>query len=457
MIVTRGGFSQVVGNAFAGMGLPAEAATVYEFPIRMFLPDSDLTPLSENIDKIVYGLTKWQPKIKTKGVYPTEKVTVTGKDYQEAVANMNLLFLKNMWADGLPLLPATEERVNWLLTGTDLPRDKIVGAGKILPRGGIATVESLAVALAMAGGRPEYLPVLIAAVEGFTDPQCMHQSWNATTCSTAAGYIVSGPVANQIRLNSGYGCLGPDPNYPAGATIGRAIRIMLMDMGGAIPGIGTMSIFGGSMRYTGGPVWAEDEAGLPPGWKPLSVDQGFPAGSNIITVNTYTSFNNSNGGSTTTEEVARQTLSRVASYMRAAAHQYQYQWNLPAPGLVLMGRNSAVPLAALGWSKDDVKKFLWENSKIPLSELKKCGITPYGAPKPGEVVPDPYPITSKWENMRVAVCGGSQSGHFYWMGVGYASQGLVSREIKLPAKAKWDALLAQAEKDLGPIPAPMAG
>ncbi len=69
MVVTREGFSQVVANAFAGLGFPAEAPTVYEFPIEMFLPGSDLTPIKENIDKIVYGLTKWEPKIKEKGVY----------------------------------------------------------------------------------------------------------------------------------------------------------------------------------------------------------------------------------------------------------------------------------------------------------------------------------------------------------------------------------------------------
>ncbi|MBM3302544.1 MAG: hypothetical protein FJY85_21655, partial [Deltaproteobacteria bacterium] len=127
MVVTRSGFSQVVGNAFAGIGFPAEGPSVHEFPMLMFVPGSDLTPINENIDKIVYGLTKWEPKIKEKGVYPAKKVTVEGKDYAEALTNMNLLFLKNMWGDGLPILPATEERVSWILSGTDLPRDTVVG------------------------------------------------------------------------------------------------------------------------------------------------------------------------------------------------------------------------------------------------------------------------------------------------------------------------------------------
>jgi hypothetical protein len=112
MVVTRKGFSQVTANAYAGFGFPTEAPTVYEFPMDMFLAGSDLTPIAENIDKIVYGLTKWEPKIKTKGVAAPPKVTVEGKDYREALRNMNRLFLAKMWGDGLPLEPPTEEQVN---------------------------------------------------------------------------------------------------------------------------------------------------------------------------------------------------------------------------------------------------------------------------------------------------------------------------------------------------------
>src|ERR1035437_4308323 len=96
MVVTRLGFTQVVGNAFAGLGFPAEGPSVYEFPMAMFDNGSDLTPINENIDKIVYGLPKWQPKTTTRGVFPPPMITVQGTDYQNAVDNMNALLLKNM-------------------------------------------------------------------------------------------------------------------------------------------------------------------------------------------------------------------------------------------------------------------------------------------------------------------------------------------------------------------------
>lgn len=429
-----------------------------EFPVMMFAEGSDLTPVNENIDKIVAGLTKWEPKIKAKGVYPAEKVTVTGKDYPKAVDNMNFLFLKNMWADGLPLVPATKERVDWILSGTDLPRDTIVGAGKIMPRGGIATVEMLAVALVMAGGRPEYMPLLIASIEAMTEPAFNHQSMAATTNACYPAMIVNGPIANQIRLSSGYGCLGPNPLFPAGASIGRAVRIILLDMGGAIPGIGSMSVYGGPARYTGGPVFAEDEDGSP--WEPLSVERGFAKGTNTVSIYTVASTTNIAGGAPGTAEEALSIMYNNTTFMTTVRCNY---WGNTPPGILLMARTTAQGIADnLGWTKSDVKAFLWENTKIPWDVIKRS----YTADRvqfeietansnKGLLHPlaknEPWPITDKPANFIIAVAGGLHGGHSYWMrkGVGTAS---VSKEIKLPAKAKWDALLKQAETDLGTIP-----
>jgi hypothetical protein len=451
MVITRKGFSQVVANGFAGLGFVPEAPTVYEFPIEMFLPAGDLTPLKQNIDKIVYGLTQWEPRIKQKEAsHPGQKLTVQGKDYQEALDEMNLLFLKNRWGDGLPLLPATEERVNWILAGTDSPRYSVVGNGKVLPRGGIATVESLAVALAMAGGRPEYLPLLIAAVEALTQPEGRLDDWNATTASNYPAVIVNGPIAKQIRLSSRYGVMGPDPSYPAGGPIGRAIRLILMNLGGALPGVGTMGIFGG-MRYTNA-VFAEDEAGLPSNWKALSVEQSFSEGSNLVTVVPVSGATNIQltlVDATTAENAQLQWLFRIAGVMGGPGGQNAGFVKEPGhtSGVVLLGRSQANELAKIGWTKEKVKAFLWENSKIPWSEIVKVGRAVFAKEEigisEGQALTLSQPI--------VVVAGGDQSGHAYWMQVGKKSMA-VSKGIKLPAKAKWDELLKQAEKDLGPIP-----
>ncbi|MFC1966240.1 hypothetical protein ACFLWI_04765 [Chloroflexota bacterium] len=429
---------------------------MFEFPNEMFLPGSDLTPIEDNIDKIIDGLIQREPEIREKGEISPLKIAVEGEDYQGTIDKVNNLFLKQMWADGLPVVPPTEERVTWLLTGTDLPRDTVIG--KILPRGGIATIETLAVALAMAGGRPEYLPVLIAAVEALIDPRVFHQGMQATTNSNYPVIIVNGPIAKQIRLNSGYGCLGPDPTHPAGASIGRALRFLQMNVGGAVPGVGTMSIYGGPARYTN-IVFAEDEDGLPSGWEPLSIERGFPRGSNVVTLHAVNGTINVCGTETLTEETALATLHLFAAFMRIPNYNYfdLPRWKTGAPGVLLMGRGTANGLAQAGWSKEEIRNFLWENSKLPWSLVK----TVWGTAADGERMKtifrltenllhenEPWPISSGPESIMIAVAGGAQSGHGYWMPNYLPCP--VSKDIKLPVN--WETLVKEAEVELGPLP-----
>ena len=455
MIVTRKGFSQVVANSFAGFGFPPEAPWVMEFPLEMFLPGSDLSPLEKNIDRVVYGLTRWEPQTyKVKGIVSPPKVTVEGKDYEDAVAKMNFLFLRNLWSDGLPIQPPTKERVNWILKGTDLPRETVIG--KILPRGGIATMEMLAVSLAMSGGRPEYLPILIAAVEAMTKPDYQHEAMNATTCSVYPAIVVNGPVTRQIRLNSGYGCLGPDPVHPAGASIGRALRFILMNVGGAIPGSGTMAIYGGPARYTN-IVFAEDEGGMAPGWKPLNEERGFPKGSNTVTVMDVGGTANINivaKSEAPMEKSILNTLEGYAGYMRIPSKNSLYAMSLEdgTGGLLLVPRGVVKELSQLGWSKEKVQQYLWEKSKIPdtpqlrweIQNRVKTGETPK------ELEQYPFPITRKPSGIYIVVAGGEQSGHSYWMQAGHGGYVAKTTGVKLPAA--WEDLLKKAEDDLGPAP-----
>jgi hypothetical protein len=453
-VITRKGFSSVVRNAFAGMGFSAEAPTTKELPLEMFLPGSDLTPIQENIDTLVYGLTQWQPTIKEKKIQPPPKIIVEGDDYESALFNMNNLFLKNLWSDGLPLLPPTEERVNWILSGSSLPPETVIG--KILPRGGIATVETLSINLAMAGGRPEYLPVLIAAIEAMVAPEVMHQVFNATTCSVYPAVMINGPVAKQIRLGWGYGCLGPNPQFPAGAAIGRAIRLILMGVGGAVPGIGSMSIFGGANRFTN-IVFAEDEEGLPQSWEPLNTSYfGYPRGSNTVSIHPVASTVNIADASVGTSETAMSVLHMFAGMMGIPNWNSWGKSNLfeYAPGILLIPRGSIQNLVKLGWSREKMQDFLWENSKVPWSTIKNtCPFEkveiPYEQHKTFLSLNQPWPITSKAKNIMIVIAGGEQSGHGYWMQRGTSFQPMC-KEIQLPSN--WEALLKKAEDDLGPVP-----
>ncbi len=451
--ITRKGFSGVVGNAFLGIGFSLDASQ-YEFPLEMFLHGSDLTPLKENIDKIIDGLTKWQPRPKVRVTREPAKITVEGTDYFEAVKKLNIAFLKNNWGDGLGILPATEEHVRWLLTGTDLPGDTVVG--KIPPVGRIATVESLAVSLAMTGGRPEYMPVLIASVKAFLNPQLRAGAMQTTTCSVCPVVIVNGPIAKQIRLNSGYGCLGPDPVHPAGASIGRALRLIQQDIGKTIPGTGTMAIYGGPAKYTN-IVFAEDEAGLPQDWKPLSIERGFPEGSNVVTLHGVAAYSNITGAEASTSEGAVVTLNRFAGVMQGNFGNIFSGFNPESvPGVALIARDTAQDLSSFGWSKEKVQAYLWENSKVPWAVIEKeykffrRFEHPEALWKPYLKEGKAWPLAADPKNILVVVAGGEQSGHGYWMRYGLGPNMPTSEEIKLPIN--WGDLLKKAEEDFGPLP-----
>jgi hypothetical protein len=457
MVITRGGFKDVVAGSFAGFGFAPEAPTVYEFPVEMFLQSSNLTPLQENIDKIVYGLTKWQPKVTKKGIfYPAEKIKIEGKTFQDALDKMNALFMKNSWSDGMPVVPPTQERVDWILKGTDLPKDTPVGTGKILPRGGIATVESLAVTLAMAGGRPEHLPVLIAAVDAMTQKEFGLDQFNATTANPFPAVIVNGPIAKQLRFSSTYGLLGPDSLRPANTLIGRALHLTMLDLGGAAPGTGSMAIYG-QMRATYA-VFAEDEDGLPKGWKSLAEDRGFKRDQNIVTVSPVSNATNVNLTSTDATEsdaAAKQYLYRLAGTMKAPGGQiWRPDFKNPnaATGVVMLGRTWAQALNDLGYDKLKLKTALWEGSKFTWDETVKMGNTSRAKSNAGAKEGDSVPMWPKPEQLLLVIGGGDQSGHAFWMGPGGTSgYTTTNSEIKLP-KA-WNDLLKQAETDLGPAPA----
>jgi hypothetical protein len=444
--VTRQGFSGVVTKAFASVGFPSEASMVV-YPERLFLPGSDLEPINEKMGELVDGLTEWEPTIQETGVYSPDKITITAKDRKEAVERMNHHFIRNLWSDGLPVVPPTEAAVEEMVRGTDRPRDEEVG--NILPRGGVATVESLAVLMVMAGGRPEYMPVFIAIIEALVDPKMQHKRMNTTTCSVYPVVVVNGSVAEDIRLSSGYGCLGPDPNRPAGAAIGRALRFALQDMGGAVPGNTTMSIYGGPARYTG-LVFAEDEKALPQGWPSLAEEQGFGPDTNVVTIYAVSSTTNVPGGETGNEDAASASLNRAAGALSIPNGNYWFQ---PTPynengsaGILLIGPGTAQGLVDLGWTKSSVQDYLWENSKVPEDELTPR-INTWWVPVQ-EILEYPMPISMRPDGIEIVVAGGDQSGHMMWLQVGCCPEELVSREVELPSS--WPTLLDEAETDLGP-------
>ena len=421
------------------------------FPIEMFLPGSDIAPLEARKQEFYDGLTRWRATMGGDGAGGARMVQVQGTTLEDAFARANHLMLANRWGDGLPLWPPTRERVAWTLRGAAHPRDRRLGA--FPPRGGVTTVESCAIALAMAGGRPEYLPVLVAAVEAFLDPESGSEQLQAASGSAFPVVIVNGPVGAQIRLNAGFGCLGPDPQRPAGASIGRALRLLQQNVGGALPGTGTMANYGG-LRYTN-VVFAEDEASLPAGWTSHGVERhGFAPGANGISLafaNGAANIRRRGAKKETPEEDALQGMHRMADFMRVPNVPGLAGYEHGTPGILMIPGVVAQTMAGLGWTKASIREFLWEHSRIPAAELRRAGVTAWIEIDASKVVResvalDPWPITASPDNFAVVVAGGGHPTNSYWL-QGY-SPGVIGRGVELPPS--FAALLDDAERDLGP-------
>ena len=436
-------------NAVAGLGLAPDAAMV-TFPIEMFLPGSDITPVETRKREFYDGLTRWKSAFAGDGAGEPPMVGVQGTTVENAFARANDLMLAKRWGDGLPLWPPTRERVDWILRGATKPRRHV---GVFPPRGGVTSVETCAIALAMAGGRPEYLPVLVAAVDAFLDPQSGSEQLQAASGSAFPVVIVNGPIGAGIRLNGGFGCLGPDPQRPAGASIGRALRLLQQNVGGALPGIGTMANFGG-MRYTN-VVFAEDEANLPSGWQAHGAERhGFAAGTSSISLafaNGVTNIRRRGAKKETPEEDALQGMHRMADFMRVPNMPGLAGYERGTPGILMIPGVVAQTMAGLGWTKPSIREFLWEHSRIPVEHLRRAGCPAWIEIDASKVVReslglDPWPIAASPDNFVIVVAGGGHPTNSYWL-QGY-SPGVIGRPVDVPAA--FDDLLAEAERDLGP-------
>ncbi|NBR29009.1 MAG: hypothetical protein EBT83_11465, partial [Betaproteobacteria bacterium] len=236
---------------------------------------------------------------------------------------------------------------------------------------------------------------------------------------------------------------------PAGASIGRALRLMQQNLGGALPGTGTMAVFG-QMRYTNA-VFAEDEAGLPAGWELHTTERhGFKRGTNCISLafaNGATNVFRRGAKKETKEEDVMQGLQRIAQYLRVPDVHYIYGYADGTPGIVVLSNVVAGDLASLGWTKDSIRDYLYEHSKVPMEEMRKAGGIAWMEIASTDVAResmklDPWPIASKAANIGIVVAGGGHSSHALWM-QGYCP-GVIGREINLPAG--FEQLIGEADE-----------
>jgi hypothetical protein len=268
-------------------------------------------------------------------------------------------FLEKAWSDGLPVVTPTEARVQRMLTGTALPPDELVGL--VPPAMEPATVRTVAIHALMAGCKPEYLPVVIGGLRLMLREEFNLNGVQGTMHGVAPLMIVNGPYAKKIGLHGGNGCFGP--GFRANASIGRAIRLMLLNLGGGIPGVGSATVFSTPMRYTA--CLTENVDKSP--WETLAVSRGYGVDADVITCAMVESPRLCYDDASQTPE---RLLIGIADSMAGLS-----SWNMHVRSDMLgaMSPEQASICARAGMSRADVHAELMRIAGRTVRELKRGG------------------------------------------------------------------------------------
>lgn len=258
------------------------------------------------------------------------------------------------WSDGLPLVPPTAARVAEHLRYSTGAVESI---GAIPPRNGDATLEKVAANAVMAGCRPEFFPIVVTAIQALLEPQFNLYGLQATTNPGGPLVLINGPLGRELDVNSAGNVFGQ--GWPANATIGRAVRLALINIGGGHPQITDRATHGFPGKFT--MCGAENESASP--FPTFHQDRGFDPDDTTVTVISVQGFHNIID---ITSQNARDVMLSIAAGMSAWGTNDMTHGG--EPSLVLSPEHAAI-IAADGWSKADIRQFIYEHARFDLTLL----------------------------------------------------------------------------------------
>ena len=280
-------------------------------------------------------------------------------EVEDSLEAANEWFCREKLSDGLPIVPPTRERVERMLDVVDCDPQEIIGP--VPPKWAPATVEKITINAVMAGCLPEYLPVIIAAVEAMIEPRFNLYGVQATTGYVGPALLINGPIRKQHGINCDAGVFGP--GYRANATIGRAIRLILITVGGGFPGDTDHSTFGWPGKYTF--CFGENEENSP--WEPYHVERGFKPEESTVTVCGINGFIPMHTAGNRGDQ-ALSSLAEVIAMHHGGSHLDVGSFGGGTP-LIALGIEDADIMARDDISKAEVKEYLWEHATIPFSSI----------------------------------------------------------------------------------------
>ena len=355
-----------------GLGLPDMAIAEYPgVPMTDSTEELRRKVVEQLLPQIIDGLSR--PVTMKSSAVADEEPAPRDIVFRGTLDAVQQHFYDNFWSDGLPVIPPTLARIDQFLTFTDRAPDDIIGPCP--PANRQATVWNVAVNGVMAGCRPEYMPILIAVIEAVVDPVYKVEDAGSTP-GWESLIVVNGPIAHELELNHGQGVMRPGKQ--ANTSIGRFLRLFLRNLAGfyhAPEGADKGSI-GQSFLVAA----AENETAVAEiGWQPYSVDRGFKAGDNVVTVQSVVAisaptYTGSEKAAQHAELIADVIGQRACGYWAAIGMVYS-NWH----PLIMLGPSIAKVFAQDGWSKDDIRRYLYDNVKIKASTAERyayhCGQT----------------------------------------------------------------------------------
>jgi hypothetical protein len=316
-------------------------------------------------------------------------------DDDDATAAGELIeaYFERGWTDGLPVVPPTEKSIAETLAAAGLRAETVIG--EIRERGVVVTAEKLAINVVLAGGRPEYAPVVVAAVRGLCHPDFAYHGPASSTGGSAMVVIVNGPIARRLGINAGNNAFGQGTR--ANATIGRAVRLVMMNVMNTRPGLLDRATLGNPGKYSF--CFAENEARHP--WEPLHVERGLDPGQSAVTV--YAS----NSLCQVYNQLAAAPEPLLRCFADALCHLGTPNLRGFNQSLVVFAGEHADLLRQSGWRKQDVRAYLIEHARRSVADLKRAGR------RPGEVTPeDEHTWKRAFERPEdiLVVCAGGEAG-----------------------------------------------
>ena len=310
-------------------------------------------------------------------------------DFHEA----NELFQRNGWTDGLPIVPPTEDLVRRFVDASGLGPADVVGTEPVRRRR--ITAEKVAIAAVMAGCRPEYMPVVAALVRAVCEPAYGLHGCTASTGGSAPFVVVNGPIRRALEMNATHNALANGGR--ANATIGRALRLLIINVLGGIPGRLDRSTLGHPGKFTF--CVAEDEEDSP--WPSLAAERGVPAGSSAVTVLAAESPHQIMNEWTADP---RELLDTYAAAIRANMLTYSIWAGNYA--LVIAKQQRDIIVAA-GWSKADIRHYVFEAARVRRGDWRAVGKSAVAGRKDETAV---YAALRSPDDLLVVAAGGPAGG-----------------------------------------------